>query len=99
MNERSDESATLYVGNLPFSTTQEELTELFEQAGAVESVRIPMDWGTSRPRGFAFVQMADAEGMQKAVEMFNGYTLGGRELVVNQARPREDRGDRPPRRF
>jgi len=99
VNERSDESATLYVGNLPFSTTQEELTELFEQAGPVESVRIPMDWGTSRPRGFAFVQMANVEVMQRAIEMFNGHTLEGRALVVNQARPREDRGDRPPRRF
>ncbi|MDK3155724.1 RNA-binding protein, partial [Kamptonema cortianum] len=86
----------LYVGNLPFSTTTEELQSLFGEAGATAAVEVVQDKFTGRSRGFAFVDMADQAGADKAVQMFNGYDLGGRPLVVNEARPREER---PPRSF
>ena len=81
----------LFVGNLPFRLTREELFDLFAQAGAVASVHIPTDRETGRPRGFGFVEMEDQGGLEQAISMFNGYSVDGRPLVVNQARPRESR--------
>ncbi len=84
-------ATNLYVGGLPYATTQENLQELFAGAGEVRSVRVIMDRETGRSKGFAFVEMADDSGGDQAITMFNGYSLGGRTLVVNEARPREDR--------
>lgn len=84
----------LYVGNLPWTTTQEQLTELFSQAGSVVSASIVTDKFSGRPRGFAFVEMASDEESEKAIKMFNGYQLGDRAMVVNEARPREERPTR-----
>lgn len=78
----------LYVGNLPYKTTDEDLQALFGQAGAVESVRVMRDLTSGRARGFAFVQMASDADAQKAVEQFHEYQLDGRALVVNEARPK-----------
>ena len=86
-----DSNARLFVGNLPFRTTGEELEELFAQAGSVVSVHIPMDRETGRPRGFGFVEMGGLDELEQAIQMFNGYSLDGRALVVNQARPRQER--------
>lgn len=77
----------LYVGNLPFSTTEAELRELFEQHGSVESVNVITDRETGRPRGFAFVEM-DAEGADAAMQALDGRELGGRALRVNEANER-----------
>ncbi len=81
----------LYVGNLPFQTTEEDLSDLFSQAGNVESVRIITDRDTGRSRGFGFVEMGDEEA-DKAVESLNGTEMGGRPLTVNEARPQVNRG-------
>jgi cold-inducible RNA-binding protein len=81
----------LYVGNLPYQTGEAELQELFSQAGAVESVRVMRDMATGRARGFAFVEMATDEEAQKAATQFNQYSLGGRALTVNEARPKPER--------
>jgi len=91
----------LYVGNLSYGATQEQIRELFSQAGEVADVSLVTDRDTGRPRGFGFVEMATEEGAQEAIKRFNGYTLDQRALTVNEARPREDRGgggDRGPRR-
>jgi len=85
----------LYVGNLPYSTTDEELQTLFARAGAVENVRVMRDMATGRARGFAFVQMKSDEDAQKAIAEFHQYQLGGRALVVNEARPKPEFGARP----
>jgi cold-inducible RNA-binding protein len=85
-------SMKLYVGNLAFQTSSEELQELFAQAGTVESASVVEDRETGRSRGFGFVEMASKEEGQKAIEQFNGKELNGRNLNVNEARPREDRG-------
>ncbi len=82
----------LYVGNLPFSTTEAELHDLFSQYGQVTSANIVMDRDTGRPRGFGFVEFADAADGNKAIEALNGTDMGGRSLTVNEARPREARG-------
>lgn len=84
----------LYVGNLPYKATDEDLTALFSRAGTVESVRVMRDAATGRARGFAFVDMATDEDAQKAVAEFHQYDLEGRSLVVNEARPRPE--GRPP---
>ena len=84
----------LYVGNLSFQTTSEDLQQLFAQAGTVESATVVEDRDTGRSRGFGFVEMASKEEGEKAIEQFNGTDLGGRNLTVNEARPREDRGNR-----
>lgn len=81
----------LYVGNLPYQVGEAELQELFSQAGSVESVRVMRDMATGRARGFAFVEMATDEEAQKAATQFNQYSLGGRALTVNEARPKPDR--------
>ncbi len=84
----------LYVGNLPYKATDEELRELFGQAGAVANVQVMRDTATGRARGFGFVEMATEEGAQKAVEQFHQYQMQGRALVVNEARPKGAGGDR-----
>ncbi|MGH9933410.1 MAG: RNA recognition motif domain-containing protein [Pyrinomonadaceae bacterium] len=84
----------LYVGNLSFQTTSEDLQQLFSQAGTVESASVVEDRDTGRSRGFGFVEMATKEEGEKAIEQFNGTDLAGRNLTVNEARPREDRGGR-----
>jgi cold-inducible RNA-binding protein len=81
----------LYVGNLPYQIGEAELQELFSQAGSVESVRVMRDMATGRARGFAFVEMATDEEAQKAATQFNQYSLGGRALTVNEARPKPER--------
>ena len=86
-----DSENRLFCGNLPFRMTRDELYDLFAQAGTVTSVHIPTDRETGRPRGFGFVEMEDAGAMEQAISMFNGYSVSGRALVVNQARPRETR--------
>ena len=88
--------AKLFVGGIPYRATDEELKQLFAQAGEVVSVFIPMDRETQRPRGFAFVEMADEAAAEKAISMFDGSEMGGRKIAVNMARPMEER---PPRRF
>src|ERR687894_2400772 len=85
-------STRLYVGNLNFLTTGDELREIFSQAGEVENATVVEDRDTGRSRGFGFVEMATAEGAAAAIEQFNGKEFGGRALTVNEARPREDRG-------
>jgi RNA recognition motif-containing protein len=84
----------LYVGNLAFQTSSDDLQQLFSQAGTVESASVVEDRETGRSRGFGFVEMASSEEGQKAIEQFNGKDLNGRNLTVNEARPREDRGNR-----
>ena len=85
-------SMKLYVGNLSFQTSSDDLQELFAQAGTVESASVVEDRETGRSRGFGFVEMASKEEGEKAIEQFNGKELNGRNLNVNEARPREDRG-------
>ena len=80
----------LYVGNLPYTTGEAELQELFSRAGTVESVRVMRDAATGRARGFAFVEMATDEEAQKAATEFNQYQMGGRSLTVNEARPKPE---------
>jgi RNA recognition motif-containing protein len=82
----------LYVGNLPFQTTSDELKDHFAQAGSVESASVVEDRMTGRSRGFGFVEMATAEEAAAAIEQLNGKDFGGRNLTVNEARPRTDRG-------
>jgi RNA recognition motif-containing protein len=82
----------LYVGNLAFQTTSEELQTLFAQAGTVESVSLIEDRETGRSRGFGFVEMSTKEEGAAAIQQFNGKDMGGRALNVNEAKPREDRG-------
>jgi len=79
-------SKKLYVGNLSFQTTEDDLTGLFTQAGDVESVRIITDRDTGRSKGFGFVEMGD-DNAEKAIAQFNGTELNGRALTVNEARP------------
>ncbi len=81
----------LYVGNLPFQTTEDDLSGLFAAVGAVESVRIITDRDTGRSRGFGFIEMGD-EDAEKAINEFNGKDMEGRPLTVNEARPQADRG-------
>lgn len=83
----------IYVGNLPFSADEDEVRELFEAYGTVNSIHMPADRATGRPRGFAFVEM-DEEDADAAIEELNGQDHGGRSLTVNEARPRGDRGGR-----
>ncbi|MBA2733658.1 MAG: RNA-binding protein [Acidobacteria bacterium] len=87
-------SMKLYVGNLSFQTSSEDLQELFGQAGTVESASVVEDRETGRSRGFGFVEMASDEEGKAAIEKFNGQEINGRSLNVNEARPREDRGGR-----
>ena len=81
----------LYVGNLSYSATEQELQELFGQAGTVVSATIIKDRETKRSKGFGFVEMSSQAEAETAIKMFNGFSLGNRELTVNIARPREER--------
>ena len=81
----------LYVGGLPYATTDSELRDAFAQSGAVESAVIIMDRMSGRSKGFGFVEMASDEDAQKGIEMWNGKDFGGRTLTVNEARPMEER--------
>ena len=81
----------IYVGNMPYSMTDAEVKELFGAYGTVDAVRIVMDRDSGRPKGFAFVEMNTADEAKAAIEAINGSEVGGRALVVNEARPREDR--------
>ena len=82
----------LYVGNLPYKATDEELTALFSKVGNVASARVMRDMATGRARGFAFVEMATDEEAQKAIAEFHQYQMEGRPLVVNEARPKQEGG-------
>ena len=84
-------NSKLYVGNLSFKTTEDELRAAFGQFGAVTDVYVAMDKMTGRPRGFAFVTMGSPEEAKLAVDKMNGVSVGGRALTVNEARPKEDR--------
>jgi RNA recognition motif-containing protein len=81
----------LYVGNLPHSTTEAELRNVFEAHGAVEKVTLVTDRETGRSRGFGFVEMTDASAADKAIAALNGTELGGRPLTINEAKPKTDR--------
>ncbi|HEV8072921.1 MAG TPA: RNA-binding protein [Opitutaceae bacterium] len=81
----------LYVGNIPFSTTAQDLQDLFAQAGTVASVDLIFDKFTGRSRGFAFVAMTTGEEAQQAIEKLHGYSMDGRNISVNEARPKEER--------
>lgn len=81
----------LYVGNLPYSTTDEDLRTLFAEFGTVESTAVISDRETGRSKGFGFVELSSKEEADKAIEALNGKDQGGRNLVVNEARPREER--------
>lgn len=83
----------IYIGNLPFSATEDELREVFNGYGQVTSVTIIKDKMSGRSRGFGFVEMADDGEAQNAIQALNGKDFKGRGMVVNEARPREDRGD------
>ena len=82
----------LYVGNLSYDVTEEQLRELFSQAGTIKEIALIMDRETQRPKGFGFVEMTNQAEAQKAIEMFNEHELAGRRMTVNMARPREERG-------
>lgn len=84
-------SMKLYVGNLSFSTSQEDLEKMFGEVGVVDSTNIIEDRETGRSRGFAFIEMASKEAAQDAITKLNGMELNGRELLVNEAKPRENR--------
>lgn len=86
-------SSKLYVGNLSFKTTNEDLQQLFSQAGTVESANIVTDRDSGFSRGFGFVEMSSKEEGQAAIQQFNGADLDGRSLTVNEARPREERSN------
>lgn len=85
-------SNKLYVGGLPYSTTEDELLELFSAHGTVDSARVITDRMTGRSKGFGFVEMSTLEEAEAAAEALNGSQLGGRNLVVNEAKPRTNRG-------
>jgi len=81
----------LFVGNLSFNTTENDLQDAFAAHGSVVEANLMMDRATGRPRGFAFITMSSAEEAQKAIDALNGSTLDGRNLTVNEARPKEER--------
>jgi RNA recognition motif-containing protein len=82
----------LYVGNLPYSTTEDDLRTMFAQAGEVKSVAVIKDRDSGTSKGFGFIEMGTQEEAQKAISTFDGYSMGDRQLKVNMARPREERG-------
>jgi RNA recognition motif-containing protein len=88
----STDKVNIYVGNLPYQTTQDDLRAQFEQYGAVESVNIIQDRETGRSKGFGFVVMPDSTAAQKAIDSLNDKDLGGRKMKVNEARPRAEGG-------
>jgi cold-inducible RNA-binding protein len=86
-------STKLYVGNLPYETSESDLQALFEGAGVVATVNIVRDRATGQPRGFAFVEMNDDDGARRAITQFDRHEFGGRSLTVNEAKPMAPRGD------
>ncbi|MGB6219736.1 RNA recognition motif domain-containing protein [Haloferula sp.] len=82
----------MYVGNLSFQTTSQELQDVFAQHGEVTDVHLPTDRESGRPRGFGFVTMGSKDAMESAIKALDGSDLDGRSIKVNEARPREDRG-------
>jgi RNA recognition motif-containing protein len=86
-------STKLYVGNLPYETTESDLQTLFESAGQVSTINIVKDRATGQARGFAFVEMSDVEGAQKAINELDKHQYGGRSLTVNEAKPMTPRGN------
>ena len=92
-------SMKLYVGNLAFQTSSDDLQQLFAQAGTVETATVVEDRDTGRSRGFGFVEMSSKEEGNAAVQQFNGHEVGGRALKVDEAKPREDRGGAGGNRF
>lgn len=82
----------LYVGNLPYTASEQDLQDLFSQAGAVDSVNVMRDMATGRARGFAFVEMGSDADAQKAIDQLNNTDFGGRNLTVNEARPKTSSG-------
>ena len=97
MDQKDPEKAKMkiYVGNMPYAMTEDELRNLFEQYGTVASASLAIDRETRRVRGFGFVEMPEKAEAEAAIEAINGTEQGGRKLVVNEARPREDRPRRP----
>ena len=91
MNEEDNISTKLFVGNLSFDTTQQELESLFAEMGELSDVFLPVDRATGRPRGFAFIEFVDTAAAKAAIERFNDYDLGGRNLRVNEAEERPQR--------
>jgi len=85
-------STKLYVGNLPYQTTEADLQSLFEGSGQVASINVVRDRATGQARGFAFVEMSDAEGAQRAIKELDRHAYGGRNLTVNEAKPMAPRG-------
>ena len=85
-------STKLYVGNLPYQTTEADLQTLFEGSGQVASINVVRDRATGQARGFAFVEMSDTEGAQKAIKELDRHEYGGRNLTVNEAKPMAPRG-------
>jgi RNA recognition motif-containing protein len=86
-------STKLYVGNLPYQTTEADLQTLFEASGQVATISIVRDRATGQARGFAFVEMSDSEGAQKAIKELDQHAYGGRNLTVNEAKPMTPRGN------
>jgi RNA recognition motif-containing protein len=82
----------LYVGNLPFGASEEDLKKFFSEAGTVQSVKIIIDAYSGRPKGFGFVEMASEEDTQKAISLLNGKTMMERALIVSEARPQKKEG-------
>ena len=85
----------IYVGNLSYDTTEDELKNLFAQAGTVASVALIKDRDTGQSKGFAFIEMSNQAEAEKAIQMFNGHSMDNREIVVNEARPQAPRAPRP----
>ena len=83
----------LYVGNLSYNTTEDQIRTLFSQAGEIAAIAFIMERDTGRPKGFGFVTMKTEEGAQDAIKRFNGQTVDNRALTVNEARPREERSN------
>ncbi|WP_407936363.1 RNA recognition motif domain-containing protein [Longilinea arvoryzae] len=92
MKDRKTLEVKLYVGNMSYDTTDEQLRTMFTEAGQVVSVDVIKDRDTGTPKGFAFITMGSQDDATKAITMFNSKEVGGRPLTVNTAKPREDRG-------
>jgi len=88
-------TSKLYVGNLPFAASEEDLKKLFSEAGEVQSVKVIIDQYSGRSRGFAFVEMTSQADADKAISLLNGRVLMDRTLIVNEARPQKQRGGEP----
>ena len=86
-------STKLYVGNLPYETSESDIQALFESVGAVASINVVRDRATGQPRGFAFVEMSDTEGARRAISELDRHQYGGRSLTVNEAKPMAPRGN------